>query len=128
MGWFRVLIVSFVLLLSTLANILILEDEVNELSIQSKLLSESDYDSFSVGTELIEEDIDDVWSYWSKVVMDTDSEGNTHAMFKSNYSTIVYATNKGGQWVSEQLDIHTTATGFDFALDSNDNVHISGMD
>ena len=24
-----------------------------------------------------------------------------------------------------QLDIHTTATGFDFALDSNDNVHIS---
>jgi len=26
---------------------LILEDEVNELSIQSKLLSESDYDSFS---------------------------------------------------------------------------------
>ncbi len=125
MGWFRVLIVSFVLLLSTLANILILEDEVNELSIQSKLLSESDYDGFSVGTELIEEDIDDVWSYWSKVVIDTDSEGNIHAMFKSNYSTIIYATNKGGQWVSEQLDIHTTATGFDFALDSNDNVHIS---
>ena len=58
MGWFRVLIVSFVLLLSTLANILILEDEVNQLSIQSKLLSEPDYDSFSVGTELIEEDID----------------------------------------------------------------------
>ena len=110
MGWFRVLTVSFVLLLSTLANSLLLEDKGDKLLIQSNFFSDSDDDNFAVETELIEEfEPRSAWYYWSKVVMDTDSEGNTHAMFLSNYSTLIYATNKGGQWVSEQLDFYATA-------------------
>ena len=125
MGYLRAFSLCFIFLFASMSPFIFSENVRIGLSGEYKLSSESLDDNYSIETSIITEEIDDVWSFWSKVVIDTDSEGNTHAVFKSNYSTIIYATNKGGQWVCEQLDLFTTASSFDFALDSNDNVHIS---
>ena len=65
-------------------------------------------------------------SYGSAIALD--SEGNVHVVFKDNTTSLLHATNKGGQWVSTPLVVGSYIFEYDMAIDSNDHLHISYYD
>ena len=105
-----------------MANIIIINDEI-ELDQDEFYLSESSYGNFTINNTIV----DDISfpNSWYDICIDTDSSGNVHILFKSNYTTITHATKIGNQWVTQDLNITVLASSFDMAIDSNDNIHIS---
>jgi len=65
-------------------------------------------------------------SYGSAIAFD--SEGNIHVVFKDNTTSLLHATNEGGQWVSTPLVEGSYIFEYDMAIDSNDHLHISYYD
>ena len=120
----KAVLVFLILMLSTSASPSLMNIDGTELHINAKFSTDSvDSVQYSNSSESI---LESDYAYGSAIALD--SEGNVHVVFKDNTTSLLHATNKGGQWVSTPLVEGSYIFEYDMAIDSNDHLHISYYD
>ena len=120
----KAVLVFLILMLSTSASPSLMNIAGTELHISTIFSTDSeDAVHYSNSSESI---LEGDYAYGSAIALD--SEGNVHVVFKDNTTSLLHATNKGGQWVSTPLVEGSYIFHYDMAIDSNDHLHISYYD